>query len=881
MIEAPGVPEPRTAPNGEPIMGAKFRVPVIRPSLVLRGRLLDRLSEGVRGVLTLISAPAGSGKSVLASSWVHSGRAPWPVAWLSLDEEDDRPGVFWTYVLAALARSEVPVRGIGTPEAEDSIDHSLLVRLAVSLSERSAPVVLVLDNVEVLTRQQIADALDFVVRHAAGQLRLVLIARTDPNLPMHRYRLDGSVTEIRFPDLAFTYEEAQELLRRRDVHLPDEAVQAFAYHTRGWAAGLRLADAELDGRRNGTVTDGDMAAYFRAEVLDAQPPDVRAFLLTTSVVDHLPPDLAIQLSGSPEGATSLRALAKAKTFVEQCVDQDECYQYHPLVRNLLRAELRLQSASRRRRLHRRAASWLAAAGRFGEAAVQYAAAEDWREAACLMIRGFRVPSVLAADLPEASPDVLAQMPISTPGPEAAVVAAALAWRENDLTSCEKNLARADELLAGADAVDDALALRLAAAVTSAVHAAACGDADQTLTAAGTIQRLLSRLATEGIVPPPQVRALALWSTGCVHLGRGDLALAREILAAAARTAHIPGYAGLRARCLAQLALAEALSGRLVSATETAHRAIIVSERCESPAGSQPVAADVALAWVNAERGDTAQARALADGACAVLEVWPDPNSLGVLSLLHIRLQRARGDLVGARAAVEHGRRSRPPMQVPVWLSNRLTIAEALLVMTSGHSDAAAELLRRSGLIESTEGLLAYGWARLADDVCEAVRIAKHVVEQPGAALDVRVGAILLNAAGELETSRPDAARSIVDQALALAEPQGLRRPFEEIPPRLRAILRGRAEGANHWLTGSGAGRGGAAAGGTVAVVQPLTDREHEVLGYLAELMPTEEIAARMFVSVNTVKTHVRAILRKLSAERRNDAVRRARELGLL
>lgn len=881
MIEAPDVPGPRTAPNGEPIMGAKFCIPVIRPSLVLRGRLLDCLSEGVRGVLTLISAPAGSGKSVLASSWVHAGRAPGPVAWLSLDEEDDRPGVFWTYVLAALARSEVPVGGIGTPEVEDSIDHSLLVRLAVSLSERSAPVVLVLDNVEVLTRQQIADALDFVVRHAAGQLRLVLIARTDPNLPLHRYRLDGSVTEIRFPDLAFTYEEAQELLRRRDVQLPDEAVQAFAYHTRGWAAGLRLADTELDGRRNGTATDSDMAAYFRAEVLDAQPPDVRAFLLTTSVVDHLPPDLAIQLSGSPEGATSLRALAKAKTFVEQCVDQDECYQYHPLVRNLLRAELRIQSAAQRRRLHRRAASWLAAAGRFGEAALQCAAAEDWREAACLMIRGFRVPSVLAADLPEVSPDVLAQMPISTPGPEAAVVAAALAWRENDLTSCEKSLARADELLAGAEAADGALALRLAAAVTSAVLAAACGAADETLAAAGTIQQLMSRLATEGIVPPPQVRALALWSTGCVHLGRGDLALAREILAAAARTANIPGYTGLRARCLAQLALAEALSGRLVSATETAHRAIIVSERCEGPAGSQTVAADVALAWVSAERGDTAQARALADGACAVLEVWPDPNCLGVLSLIHVRLQRARGDLVGARVAVERGHKSRPPMQVPVWLSNRLTIAEALLLMTPGHSDAAAELLRRSGLIESTEGLLAYGWARLADDVCEAVRIAKHVLEQPGVALDVRVGAVLLNAAGELETSRQDAARSIVDQALALAEPQGLRRPFEEIPPRLRAILRGRAEGANHWLAGSGAGRGGAAAAGTVAVVQPLTEREQEVLGYLAELMPTEEIAARMFVSVNTVKTHVRAILRKLSAERRNDAVRRARELGLL
>lgn len=886
MTMAPGVSESWTTPAGEPIMGSKLQVAVVKPPVLERPRLLDRLSEGVRGPLTLISAPAGSGKTVLASSWVSAGKASGPVAWFSLDEEDDQSGVFWSYVLAALARSGFSTSGIGKPEASDLVNHSLLVHLAVRLSESPAPVVLILDNVEVLTRHQIAAELDFVLRHAAGQLRLVLITRSDPNLPLHRYRLDNAITEIHFPDLAFTSDEARELLRGFDVNLPDDAIVAFAYRTRGWVAGLRLADVEVDGRPDRAWTGSDMAAYFRAEVLDVQPPEVRDFLLMTSVVDHLSPELAIQLSGSREGATSLRALAKANIFVEQCADDEECYRYHPLVRNLLQVELRQESATRQARLHRRAGQWFAAAKRFSEAASHYAAAEDWGETARLLVRGFRVAEVLAADVPDVSTDVLARMPTGTPGPEAATIAAALALRENDLMRCEKQLTRADELIAQTGRGADVVALQLAVTVTSGVLASSCSDAGGALSAATTTQRLLSRLMTEGIVPPPSTRALTLWSTGCIQLGLGDLGLAREILTAAARTANMRGYEGLRSCCLAQLSLAEALAGRLVRATEAAHRAIMVCERSSRPNAARPTAADVALAWVYAERGDNGKARALADSAAAALEVLPDPNSLGALALLHVRLRRAKGDLVGARAAIEQGRRARPPRQVPAWLSGRLTVAQALLLSTQRHSDAAADLLRSSGMIETPEGRLAHGWAQLPEAPEEAIRVARLVIEEPALALDLRIGAILLNAAGEVEISRLDAARASVNQALALAEPEGLRRPFDEAPPRLRAILRSSAENGDsrqRWIAGAGVSNApsGVPDVGEDAVIQALTAREHEVLGYLAELMPTEEIAARMFVSVNTVKTHVRAILRKLCAERRNDAVRRARELGLI
>src|SRR3954468_1137817 len=286
-----GVPERATTPPGDPIMTAKFLIPAAKAPVVPRPRLFDRLTGAVRGPLTLVSAPAGSGKSVLVSTWATSGEAPGPLVWISLDEEDHQPGVFWSYVLAGLLRAGVDSGKMNRPDRVEGVEHSLLVRLAAALSERSAPVVLVLDNAEALTRQQIFDDLDFLLGHSAGRLRLVLVTRVDPNLPLPQYRLAGSVTEIRFPELAFTPDEARQLLAGRKPELSDTAVLAFSYRTRGWAAGLRLVGVQ-DGH-GGQVDDAvdfagtDIALYFRTEVLDAQPPRVRDLLLSTSIVDVL------------------------------------------------------------------------------------------------------------------------------------------------------------------------------------------------------------------------------------------------------------------------------------------------------------------------------------------------------------------------------------------------------------------------------------------------------------------------------------------------------------------------------------------------------------------------------------------------------------------
>src|SRR3954452_440749 len=566
------VPERATTPSGDPIMTAKFLIPAAKAPVVPRPRLFDRLTGAVRGPLTLVSAPAGSGKSVLVSTWATSGEAPGPLVWISLDEEDHQPGVFWSYVLAGLLRAGVDSGKMNRPDRVEGVEHSLLVRLAAALSERSAPVVLVLDNAEALTRQQIFDDLDFLLGHSAGRLRLVLVTRVDPNLALPQYRLARSVTEIRFPELAFTPDEARQLLAGQEPELSDTAVLAFSYRTRGWAAGLRLGG--VDDGHGGQVDDqadyagSDIAAYFRTEVLDAQAPGVRDVLLATSVVDVIYPDLAVVLAGSKDATSTLRELAQASIFVDTVPRDEEAYAFHPLVRDLLRSRLRHDSPSRARRLHRKAARWLADSGHATEAVQQYAAADDWEAAADVLVLGRAFGRLLASTPCAGIAELFRGMPVGTPGPAAAVAAAATDVLHGHLDAADKHLRRADELVTqGAGPLPD---LPLAIAVTAMTRAALAGEAEDALAGAAEVQDLQADLAG---FPDPDTAALTLFATGRAHLVRGELARAADALTATARAASDDRSRGLRRRALGQLALAEALAGHLTAAADAAAGAL--------------------------------------------------------------------------------------------------------------------------------------------------------------------------------------------------------------------------------------------------------------------------------------------------------------------
>jgi LuxR family transcriptional regulator, maltose regulon positive regulatory protein len=368
---------------GEPLMAAKLRIERGPAGVVVRRRVHDRLTEGIRRPFTLVTAPTGSGKTTAVGSWASTGLPRRPLTWISLDAGDDEPAVFWSYVLAGLSRSGVSLpRPLDVPAKVTDVDRALLVRLSAALSARPEPVVLVLDDADVLAGAPVLQQLHFVVRHADAQLAVVLIARGSTRLGLHRHRLAGSISEIGAADLAFSREEARALLRARGVEVTDDALASLMEQTRGWAAGLTLAAIEMAqrvGRPAGDRPVLDAAVlteFFRAEVLDAQPPGIRRFMLRTSVADHLVPGLADRLTGRRDSADTLAALARTDTFVEVCVEHADCYRYHPLFAEAARAQLGQEGSAPVVRLQQAAAAWFAAAGSPADALRHLAVAGD-------------------------------------------------------------------------------------------------------------------------------------------------------------------------------------------------------------------------------------------------------------------------------------------------------------------------------------------------------------------------------------------------------------------------------------------------------------------------------------------------------------------------
>jgi LuxR family transcriptional regulator, maltose regulon positive regulatory protein len=277
-------------PGGDPILESKITTPGVPDWAVPRPRLTKLIAEGVRwSPLTMVTGPAGAGKTVAVALWAATAE-PGAVAWVGLDEFDNRPGAFWSYVVAALRRSGVADPGAlrGAMDGQRA-DHAFLLRLASALAAQDPPVTLVLDDLHLLTDLKVLDGLDYVLRNAGPGLRLVVSARMDPLLPLHRYRLAGELTEIRASDLAFTVAEAGQLLAQHGKTLPAGSLECLTRRTEGWAAGIRLAAISMDAHpdpgqfvKELMAEDSALTGYLVQEVLNAQPPAVRDVLLSTS-----------------------------------------------------------------------------------------------------------------------------------------------------------------------------------------------------------------------------------------------------------------------------------------------------------------------------------------------------------------------------------------------------------------------------------------------------------------------------------------------------------------------------------------------------------------------------------------------------------------------
>jgi LuxR family transcriptional regulator, maltose regulon positive regulatory protein len=870
-----------------PLLMAKLAPPDLAHPTVLRPRLLSQLSRGVqRAPVTLITGLPGSGKTVLAASWRQARGDGKPVAWLSLDAYDDDPATFWAYAVGALAAADVALADLPVPVPGEQLPSWFIPRLARQLAARSRSAVLILNDVDLVTDPAILSGLDLLVRNAGSRLRLVLCARTDPLLPLHQYRLAGSLFEIRGDQLAFTADETRELLAAMGIPVAPTVAAALCAEAEGWAVGVRLAAVPL---RQGTsptqlVTslaqdDGSVAQYLVAEVLNNQPASVRRFLLRISVTSELWPDLVDRLSGRPNGRRTLSSLAHANAFVEQSPNAPGGFRIHSLFQQMLQAELTYEHPAEVPALHRICAAWYAQAGRTPEAIRHAVAARDWGFVTRLVHDELLAVRLLAHGN-DAALRGLGALPADLPGPEAAVIRAAAA------AAAGRPPAVPDLLTARAVAADarNRPTVRASAALTCVAADAALADSSSAWAVDPQVARsLLAGLPEER--NREQREGLAVVEiNGALRALRGDAPMddVTTGLRTAAMTAHSIGSPRLRCRTVATLALLEAVGGRLARAAQLAEEA----ESLQAAEGryGQGIASATAQAWIHLERYALVEAREWLGIARARERERPTtPEALissALLAVLQSRLLRLRHEYDAAENCLRQ-QLSRP--RLPRWVRERLLLEAVRVAFARGQLEQGVTLLDEDGA-----GTPWYARLRITADLLGSDGAPpRPLVDEPSTApIDVVETAIVR--AGQLFAagSVPEAVTELT-RALATAQPEALRWPFLDAPPQARRLLRSYPplQVPAGWLRPSSAVPGARPAGQEAPdgapVTQDLSEREREVLTHLSEMLSTAEIAATMFISVNTVRTHIRSILRKLGVSRRNQAVRRARQLGVL
>jgi LuxR family maltose regulon positive regulatory protein len=851
---------------------------------VRRPRLLHLLDAADERQLILVSAPAGYGKTSLVADWITSSGSDEQTAWVTFEAHDEG---FWPGLVGCLESLGVEASAGTFRHAGPGVDPRILTSLASSVAGHDERVRVVIDGYD-LVSSSVGRDLDFLLRHSGHRLQLVLLTRSDPLLPLYRYRLEDNIAELRMRDLAFTDQEAAELFASAGVELQASSIQALNTRAAGWAVGLRFASAMLREREDTDAAvaevvgdTGNIAEYLVAEVLDVQTPQIRRLLLSTSITDTVCPGLDEALGGG-SAARNLLLLARDQAFVEPVPGHVGSYRYHPFFRDLLRATLSYEDPRELERLHRVAAEWFAEHGQVEESVGQLLAIRDWDEAAARVV----VDQCLGELLLGSSGPLragLSDLPRTTTGAMVPLVRSALSLVRGETVESGRELVRArDAIESQADHDEDA---EVALAVLEALHGRN-HDAVVARDLAGRAAAALPSPVGPRADPDPSLVGLVGSSRGIAAIRMGDLTAAEEAFTEVTRAAVTPELLPA-SESEGFLALLDCFRGRLSHAVELASHALAAAEHLGVPAEERPSAASLALAWVAVERCDLPAAIGHAAQAERSHFLGGDPVTRATLAMIRSRIEAARGHLPGALSIVQAAIALAPPDE---WTTAGLHLEAARVALAAGkHALAQEHLAGASGagaeaVLQGLRQDLARGRAADVDGA--------QVVLQAALALHVQVDGLLTLASAQLHIGSPGRARVSVDRALRLAAGENLRRPFHDAAPDVRQLLLHDAGllARHQWL-----GQGGrspvvdrrkaaaldAALDGAAPVLEELTPRELEVLGHLAELLSTEEIAETMFVSVNTVRTHVRSILRKLDVPRRNAAVRRARELRLI
>jgi LuxR family maltose regulon positive regulatory protein len=865
--------------------------------LVSRPGLFERLGAAERVVH--VSAPAGSGKTFLLRSWIAAEGLGERVAWVSVGRQEHDPQAFWLSVLNSLRGTRIGSERVRELTAAPDLDGATVVtRSLEDLSSLDERLWLVIDDLHELQAEAAIRQVGLLLATAPRELRLVLLTRRDLRLGLHRLLVEGELTEIRGEDLRFTLDESRGLLVAAGVRLSDGALESLVATTEGWAAGLRLAALSLardpDPERFAARFSGReraVADYLLAEVLERQPQDTTRLLLRTSILERVSGPLADRLTGGSGSEGILWALEDAGAFVVSLDAERSWFRYHHLFADLLALELRRTAPQELAGLHTIAAEWLAEHGHPVEAIRHAQAAENWGLAARLL-----ADSWLGLDLDgriATSRELLSRFPADTiaTDPELAALAAADRRAAGSPHEAEGYLALAERLSASVPD-DRRWRFQVLLVLERLVLARDRNDRDA---AAEEARRLLeladSPHAIEAGVGAEGLRATTLISLGAAEVWAAHLEAAERHLELGLDEARRIGRPMLELQALSHSALLSFVRARAIG--EQRAREAIELARAHGWEKTAPAAATayVTLGGVTMWRGQLAEAEGWLDLAELVLRRFAEPATAMMLYGTRAMIESVRGRheaAMTAQRATESIERGLATRHILARRSQALTLEMLVRVgetdLVQRALDDMEEDVRATSAMRVVEATL-----RLAHEDPEGAAAALAPIFAGASQIDNarwEIQALLLKASVEDALGDAGASSRALERALELAEPDGLLLPFllHPAPGLLERHSRLRTAHASliSQILNSLSGRPPAARPEDAEPLQEaLSEAELRVLRYLPTNLRGPEIAAQLFVSLNTIRAHLRSVYAKLGVHSRTEAVNRARELGLL
>jgi LuxR family transcriptional regulator, maltose regulon positive regulatory protein len=860
---------------------------------VSRPRLFGRLAAPARVIV--VSAPPGSGKTVLLRSWIGQAGLAGRAAWVPIGRGERDPQQFWLSVTGALrqtAPGSVLVRPVTA--APDLDGGAIAERLLADLARLEDPVWLVVDDVHELG-PEVLRQLELLIMRAPAGLRFVLAARHDVRLGLHRLRLEGGLAEIREPDLRFTVAEARELLAAAGVDLPE--VGLLVERTEGWAAGLRLAALAAAGHPDPgrfaaefSGTERTVADYLLAEVLDRQPDRARRLLLRTSILERVNGELADLLSGGSGAERVLQDLEAAGAFVVSLDPARSWFRYHQMFAGLLQLELRRAEPGAVAGLHAAAAGWLAAQG-FAVEAVRHAqAARDWELAARLLAGHW--PGLYLDGQAGTVHELLAGFPAETRAADAelAVVAATGELAQGSLEAAERYLTLAERQSESVPA-DRREYSRLLLGVVRLLLDRQRGN----LSAVDKQARELQAMAEVADAARPglgtDLRALALISLGVTEFWATASREAERHLERGIVLARQGGRPYLEFTGLAYQAPHEFYRSWARGA-ERGRQAVELAERhgwTDDPAvGVACSTVAIVLGW----QGQPDEAEPWIQRAERTLTADTQPAAVLPIRVIRGMLELIRNRNAAALAAFEAAELLAQRLAGPHYFIPRTRSLLIHALVRLGQAGRAEQFLATLGEQDRDRGEVRVAAAvlRLAQGDPQAALAALAPVQEGPHPQDYwgfwRARAHVLEAIARDALGDPDAADTALERALDLSERNGDLTPFLLYPASGLLELHARHGTAHAALVAEILGRlsgnlSTSPPAGPQLPIEPLSESELRVLRYLPTNLTGPEIADELYVSLNTVRTHLRHLYGKLGTHRRAEAVARARALGLL